>query len=59
MFFRAFINSVSFIGYGRQQRTVRIKKKSTYMTIGLRSDNQLKEVVITATESKDSFLPLK
>ena len=43
--------TVSFIGYGRQQRTVELKK-STYMTIGLRSDNQLKEVVITATESK-------
>ena len=42
---------VSFIGYGRYQKTLDLQR-STHLTISLRSDNQLNEVIITATESK-------
>lgn len=47
----SYILKVSFIGYGRYQKTLDLQR-STHLTISLRSDNQLNEVVITATESK-------
>lgn len=42
---------VSFLGYGKQHKNITLKQ-NLYLTVNLRSENQLNEVVITATESR-------
>ena len=43
--------SVSFVGYKTMKRSIKLNK-NIYMSVNLHSNNQLNEVVITATESK-------
>lgn len=41
----------SYIGYRKQKKHLELKE-NLYLTVNIRSDNQLREVVVTATEAK-------